>query len=166
MNKPGTALVVMAHPDDVEFNVGGTVALWVAEGWQVVYVIVTRGDKGSDDPAATPDALAAVREREQRAAAEYLGATGVEFLGYEDGTLEPSLAVRRDIARQIRRHRPGRLIVTDPAMLYDSRYIQHPDHLATAQAALAATFAARDRLTFPELLAEGLTPHGVAEVYV
>jgi LmbE family N-acetylglucosaminyl deacetylase len=163
---PGTALAVVAHPDDVEFNFGGTVARWIAEGWTVVYVIVTRGDKGSDDPAMTSEKLAVIREEEQRAAAAFLGAAGVEFLGYDDGGLEPTLAVRRDIARQIRRHRPRRMLVTDPATLYVSFYIQHPDHLATAQAALAATYAARDRLTFPELLAEGLEPHSVEEVYI
>jgi LmbE family N-acetylglucosaminyl deacetylase len=163
---PGTALVMVAHPDDVEFNFGGTVALMVRDGWQVVYVIATRGDKGSADPAVTPLQLAQTRAAEQRAAAEFLGAAGVEFLGYEDGGLEPTLAVRRDIARQIRRYRPQRLLVTDPAELFSARYIQHPDHLATAQAALAATFAARDRMTMPELLAEGLEPHGVAEVYI
>ena len=164
--QPGTALAVVAHPDDVEFNMGGTLALWIAQGWRVVYAIVTAGDKGSADPTVTPAQLAATREREQREAAAFLGAAGVEFLGYEDGGLEPSLAVRRDIARQIRRHRPDRLLVTDPAELFSARYIQHPDHIAAAQAALAATFAARDRLTMPELLAEGLEPHGVAEVWV
>ncbi len=164
--QPGTALAVVAHPDDVEFNFGGTVALWVAAGWRVVYVIVTRGDKGSDDPAMTSERLAELRAGEQRAAATFMGAAGVEFLGHDDGGLEPTLAVRRDIARQIRRHRPHRMIVTDPASLYEGRYIQHPDHLAAAQAALAATYAARDRLTMPELLREGLEPHGVAEVYI
>jgi LmbE family N-acetylglucosaminyl deacetylase len=164
--EPGTALAVVAHPDDVEFGFGGTMALWADAGWRLVLVIATRGDKGSADPAMTPDALAALRAEEQRTAAAYLGAAGVEFLGYEDGGLEPSLALRRDIARQIRRHRPSRLVVTDPGNLYSSSYIQHPDHLATAQAALAATYAARDRLTMPELLAEGLEPHGVSEVYI
>lgn len=162
----GTVLAVVAHPDDVEFGFGGAIAVWIDAGWRVIYVIATRGDKGSADPAMTSERLAAVREEEQRAAAAYLGAAGVEFLGYEDGGLEPSPALRRDIARQIRRHRPRRLVVTDPSNLYSSRYIQHPDHIATAQAALAATFAARDRLTMPELLAEGLEPHGVAEVYI
>lgn len=166
MQEPGTALAVVAHPDDVEFNFGGTVALWVAAGWRVVYVIATRGDKGSDDPTMTPERLAQIRAAEQRRAAAFLGAAGVEFLGYADGYLEPSIALRRDLARQIRRHRPQRLLVTDPATLYTERYIQHPDHLAVAQAALAATYGARDRLTFPELLAEGLAPHGVAEVYI
>ena len=162
----GTAMAIVAHPDDVEFNVGGTVALWVEQGWRVLYVIVTRGDKGSDDPTMTSERLAEARAEEQRAAAAYLGASGVEFLGYEDGALEPTLALRRDIARQIRRHRPQRLLVTDPTELYSARYIQHPDHLATAQAALAATYVARDRLTMPELLAEGLEPHGVSEVWI
>jgi LmbE family N-acetylglucosaminyl deacetylase len=166
VREPATALAVVAHPDDVEFNVGGTVALLTEQGWRVVFVIVTRGDKGSADPTMTSLRLAQIREQEQRTAAAFLGAADVVFLGYEDGGLEPTLAVRRDIARQIRRYRPRRLIVTDPAELYSDRYIQHPDHLATAQAALAATYAARDRLTMPELLAEDLQPHGVSEVYI
>ena len=162
----GTALAVVAHPDDVEFNMGGTVARWIDDGWRLVYVIVTRGDKGSTDPSMTAERLAEIREEEQRIAAAYLGAVGVEFLGYEDGGLEPSLAVRRDIARQIRRHKPERMLVTDPHELYSERYIQHPDHIAAAQAALAATYPARDRMTMPELLAEGHEPHGVSEIYV
>jgi LmbE family N-acetylglucosaminyl deacetylase len=166
MNHPGTALAVVAHPDDVEFNFGGTVARWIDDGWRVVYVIVTRGDKGSDDPTMTADRLAEVRAEEQRTAAAHLGAAGVEFLGYEDGALEPTLALRRDIARQIRRHRPERLIVTDPSELYSERYIQHPDHIAAAQAALSATYPARDRMTMPDLLEEGLEPHAVSEVYI
>jgi LmbE family N-acetylglucosaminyl deacetylase len=164
--QPGMALAVVAHPDDVEFNMGGTVARWIDDGWRVVYVIVTRGDKGSTDPSMTAEQLADIREEEQRIAAAYLGALGVEFLGYEDGALEPSLAVRRDIARQIRRYKPERMIVTDPHELYSERYIQHPDHIAAAQAALAATYPARDRMTMPELLAEGHEPHGVSEVYI
>jgi len=166
VEQAGTALAVVAHPDDVEFNMGGTVALWIEQGWRVVYVVVTKGDKGSADPTMTSPRLAVIREAEQREAAAYLGAAGVEFLGYEDGALEPTLAVRRDIARQIRRHRPRRLLVTDPGELYLPFYIQHPDHLAAAQAALAATYPARDRLTMPELLAEGLEPHGVAEIWI
>lgn len=163
---PGTAMAVVAHPDDVEFNMGGTVARWIDAGWRVVYVIVTRGDKGSADPAVSSAQLAAEREVEQREAAAFMGAAAVEFLGYEDGALEPTLAVRGDIARQIRRHRPARLLVTDPCEIVTERYIQHPDHIAVAQAALAATYAARDRLTMGELLAEGLEPHAVAEVWV
>lgn len=163
---PGTALAIVAHPDDVEFNFGGTIARWIDEGWRVIYVIVTRGDKGSVDPEMTAERLAETRVEEQRSAATFLGAAGVEFLGYEDGGLEPTLAVRRDIARQIRLHRPTRLIVTDPREIFSARYIQHPDHLAAAQAALAATYPARDRMTMPDLLAEGLEPHGVSEVYV
>ena len=75
------ALAVVAHPDDVEFNVGGTVARWIDDGWRVVYVIVTRGDKGSTDPSMTAEQLADIREEEQRIAAAYLRALGVEFLG-------------------------------------------------------------------------------------
>src|SRR4051794_29451860 len=103
--QPGTALAGVGHPDDVGFNFGGTVALWIEQGWRVIYVIATRGDKGSSDTSMTAERLAELRMTEQREAADFMGAAGVEFLGYEDGALEPSLALRRDIARQIRRHK-------------------------------------------------------------
>jgi len=161
-------MVIMAHPDDPEFGAGGTVAKWVREGKEIVYVLVTSGDKGSSDPEMTPQRLIEIREAEQRAAARKLGVREVVFLGYRDGEVEPTLALRRDLTREIRRWRPDAVITMNPATYYvDGRYINHPDHRAVGEAALAAIFpTARDPLNFPEHRAAGLEPHKVRQVYL
>jgi LmbE family N-acetylglucosaminyl deacetylase len=162
------AMVIMAHPDDAEFICGGTVALWTAQGVEVTYVIITSGEKGTDDPEMTKERLIALREEEQRNAARILGVKEVVFLRYPDGELTPTMGLRRDLVREIRRYRPDAVIVGDPTRrFYGSNYINHPDHRAAADAALDAIFpAAGNRLFFPELLAEGFPPHSVREVYV
>ena len=99
---PKTAMVVVAHPDDAEFMAAGTVAKWTRAGSTVTYVIVTKGDKGSDDPKMTPEQLAQIRENEQRAAGAILGVANFVFMGYPDGYLEHTLELRRDLARVIR----------------------------------------------------------------
>ncbi len=161
-------MVVVAHADDAEFGCSGTVASWCRQGMEVVYVICTDGSKGTSDPSITSQELVQIRKREQEAAARVLGVKTVVFLGYEDSMLEPTLALRRDIAREIRRHRPDVVICPSPTRnLSHQGYIGHPDHIAAGEAALSAVFpAARDRLTFPELLAEGLEPHKVREVLI
>ncbi len=162
------AMVVFAHPDDAEFGCGGTVSRWASEGVEFVYVVATDGSKGSADPEMSSARLIATRREEQRAAAAALGVKDVVFLDYADGYLEHTLALRKDIARAIRQYRPQRLITMTPYRSFSiSGSINHPDHLAVGDAALAAVYpTARDRLTFPELLAEGFEPHKVAEVYV
>lgn len=165
---PASAMVVVAHPDDAEFMVAGTVAKWTGAGATVTYVVVTKGDKGSDDPAMTPSQLATVREAEQRAAGAILGVRHFEFMGYEDGYLQPSLELRRDITRLIRMHRPEVVICFDPTnRIFSDTYVNHPDHRASGDATIDAVFpSARDRLTFPELLADGLEPHKVAQLWL
>ncbi len=161
-------LVVMAHPDDPEFSCGGTIARWVKEGKYVGYLLLTSGDKGSDDPTMTRERLMAIREAEQRAAAAVLGVQEVHFLRYPDGELFPTLELRRDIAYHIRRFRPDIVVCQDPTAYYfGDYYINHPDHRAAGEATLAAVFPlARDWLNFPEHLAEGLYPHKVRDVYI
>ena len=162
------AMVVFAHADDAEWGCSGTVARWCAEGWEVVYVVCTDGSKGSSDPAMTAEELVKLRRREQLNAGEVLGLSGVVFLEYEDSMLEPTLRLRRDITREIRRHRPDVLVCGSPVRrLSHEGYLGHPDHQASGEAALSAVFpSARDRLTFPELLEEGLEPHKVREVWI
>lgn len=162
------AMVVTAHPDDAEYGCSGTVAKWCRLGWEVVYVLCTDGSKGTEDREISSEKLAELRATEQRAAGETLGLKTVEFLGYPDGYLEPTLDLRRDISRQIRKHRPDVLITINPTRdLMSSGYIGHPDHFAAGEAALSAVFpSARDHLTFPELLEEGLEPHKVSEVWI
>ncbi|HET9014962.1 MAG TPA: PIG-L deacetylase family protein [Thermomicrobiaceae bacterium] len=165
---PARAMVVQAHPDDAEFGCAGTVARWAAGGAEVVYVLGTSGDKGSDDPAMTPERLIETREAEQREAARILGVKEVEFLRFRDAELVPDLNLRLAITRMIRKHRPEALICQDPTVRWAGQeYIQHPDHIAMGEATLAAVFpSARDRLTFPQLAAEGLAPHKVEHVYL
>src|ERR671932_680944 len=157
---PASALVIAAHPDDIEFGCAGTVARWVAEGAHVSYALLTNGAAGSSDPQMTRARLAELREAEQRAAAKVLGVEQVEFLGHEDGLLEPTLELRKQVVRLIRQVRPEVVVTTDPTTRYIvDRYINHPDHRAAGEVTLAAVIPGSDtRLAYPELLDEGLEP--------
>ena len=161
------ALVVISHPDDGEFGAGPTIAALTAAGARVDYVVTTDGSKGTEDPDVTPEQLASTRMAEQRAAADILGVAEIVHLGYPDGYLTPSLDLRRDITRQIRRFRPDLVITQNPQRRLDHNpFIGHPDHLATGEATLAAVYpAARDHLNFPELWTdERLEPWKVRQV--
>jgi LmbE family N-acetylglucosaminyl deacetylase len=161
------ALVVISHPDDAEFGAAPTIAALTAAGARVDYVVTTDGGKGTEDPDLPPEALAAMRIAEQRAAADVLGVSEIVHLGYPDGYLMPTLDLRRDITRQIRRFRPDLVITQNPQRRLDHNpFIGHPDHLATGEATLASVYpAARDRLNFPELARdEGLEPWKVRQV--
>ena len=161
-------MVIEAHPDDAEFTVAGTVAKWAQEGKAVIYVICTDGSRGTNDPQVKPESLVAIRKGEQEAAARLLGVEEIVYLGYEDGTLQPTLALRRDLTRVIRRYRPDIVICSDPTVrYYGDGYLNHPDHRAAGDAALDAVFpSASTRYIFPELLDEGLEPHKVQAVYI
>jgi LmbE family N-acetylglucosaminyl deacetylase len=165
---PQTVLVVGAHADDIDVTAGGSVALWTKAGAHVEYLILTDGSKGSADDKMTATQLTATRQAEQQAAAEILGAHDVHFLNYEDGMLEVTMDLKRDIVRVIREVRPDTVVVMDPTMVYAEglNYINHPDHRAAGQATLDAVFPlARDHLSFPELLDQAhLGPHKVAHV--
>jgi LmbE family N-acetylglucosaminyl deacetylase len=161
-------LFIVAHPDDIEFGAGGSAAVWTAEGAQVTYCIVTDGSAGSNKPGEDLAQLVVTRQAEQIAAAELLGVRDVRFLGYKDGTLQPSLELRRDLTRLIRELKPYRVVITDPTMILAGNfYINHPDHRAVAESALYAVFpSAGTRPIFPELLDEGFEPHEVSELYM
>lgn len=161
-------LVIFSHPDDAEFGAAPAIAALAAGGARIDYVVTTDGGKGTDDAALTPDELAATRVAEQRAAADVLGVTDICHLGYPDGYLEPTLDLRRDITREIRRFRPDVVIAQHPLRrLEASPFMNHPDHIATGEATLAAVYpAARDRHNFPELVAEGFEPWTVRQVLV
>lgn len=166
--EPKRVLTIHAHPDDVEFSCGGTVARWAAEGSTVTLCIVTNGDKGSDDPEMTPELLAAIRKEEQQAAADILGVSEIVYLGRHDGLVVADIELRRDITREIRRIKPDVVLAGDPSQYwFGSEYINHPDHRAVAEAAMGAIFPSTgNRLYFPELLIEGFEPHKVHEVYM
>jgi LmbE family N-acetylglucosaminyl deacetylase len=159
-------LVVTAHPDDAEFGAGGTVARLVREGLQVSYCIVTNGDKGSSDRSMAPERLARIREEEQRNAARVLGVEAVDFLGFPDCEVEDTRESRRAVTAAIRRHRPDRLIIQNPNRTRNLG-ASHRDHRTVAGIALDCVYPlARDHMAFPELLAQGLEPHKVREVYL
>jgi LmbE family N-acetylglucosaminyl deacetylase len=163
-NVPASAMVIMAHPDDAEFTVAGTVALWTKDGCRVTYVACTDGNAGSHEPGVTREEVGRVRRAEQRAACEALGVSEVVFLGYDDGQLEPTLDLRRDLVRVIRHHKPEVVITWDPTRLFHGDgYINHPDHRAAAQAALDAVAPAS---AMPLLWPEAGPPHRVRQVYV
>jgi LmbE family N-acetylglucosaminyl deacetylase len=161
MTGPADIMVVTPHPDDAEFGVAGTVRRWTSEGKDIVYVVCTNGDKGTADPNIRPDQLAGIREQEQLAAAKLLGVREVIFLRHPDQTLEDTPEFRKELVRLIRMYKPETVVTADPYR----RYIWHRDHRITGQVTLDAIFpCARDSLSFPDLLGEGLQPHKVKEV--
>lgn len=164
----GSLMVVVAHPDDAEFGSAGTAARLAREGKAVYYVIVTDGSKGSSDLDMTPELLKSTRHREQLDAARVTGVSEVSFLEFPDGILEPSIDLRRAITGCIRKFKPDVVICQSPNRdLSMHVFAQHPDHLAAGAATLAAVYpSARDRMTFPELLDQGLEPHNVSEIWI
>lgn len=161
--------VFMAHPDDAEFLVGGSVAKWTSEGHKVTYVLITNGDKGTEDPEMTSERLVAIREAEQRAACKILGVEDVIFLRNPDNSLNGrDRNLQRDLVRVMRRLKPDVVLCQDPSLFWrESDYINHPDHRNAGEAVVAAAFpSAGSRGSFPELLDEGLEPVKIKEVWI
>jgi LmbE family N-acetylglucosaminyl deacetylase len=154
------ALVVSAHPDDIEFGCAGTVCRWVDEGWDVRYAIVTSGQKGVQDARQDPHQFGRLREQEARRAAEVCGVTDVSFLGWMDSEVAYGPDLLKDVARQFRRHRPHRLVCMDPQPLPTDMFVNHPDHRFVGQASLDMTVTGGTTAAiYPELvLEEGLEP--------
>ncbi len=165
---PKRAMAIIAHPDDIEFLAGGTTALWCAAGAEVSYVILTNGNKGSDDPEMTPEGLAEIRRTEQQAAADVLGVKELVYLEQPDGELLHTLEIRKQVVAEIRRFKPDTIITFDPTnILLGNRRINHADHRAAGEIALDAVYpAAGNRMYNPDLLAQGLEPHSVKTVYL
>lgn len=155
-------LAVSAHPDDVEFTSGGSLARWVAEGWRVHLVVCTDGSKGSHDPLVQPCELARLRRQEQEAAGKSLGITQIVWGNYSDGELSRTSDLVEWLTEIFRQVRPYRLLSWDPWKPYQL----HPDHRAAGLAVLDAVLAAGNPHFFPAQLARGLRPHRVAEVYL
>jgi LmbE family N-acetylglucosaminyl deacetylase len=166
---PQRAMVIVAHPDDIEFGCAGTVARWVQAGAEVCYVLCTSGDVGIAKPELTRAQVTEIREAEQLAAADVVGVKEVVFLREPDGTLVNTIDLRRRLVREIRRFRPEVVVCLDPTLFFVSSntYINHPDHRAAATAAVDAVFpAAGQPHVFEELAAEGLTAHKVRKLYI
>jgi len=168
---PQRAMSIHAHPDDQEFSIGGTLARWARAGCEIISVVITSGDAGSNDPTKGADykpVLAALREREQLAANAVLGIKETVFLRYPDGELQPTLALRKELTRLIRQFKPDTVLTGNPqGWFYGSEYLNHPDHRAAAQAACEAVFpSAGTRLIFADLLSAGYEPHEVRRLYI
>ena len=168
---PQRAMSIQAHPDDQEFSIGGTLAKWSKAGCEIISVVITSGDSGSNDPAkdgSDKQPLAELREKEQLAANAVLGVKETIFLRYPDGELEATIDLRKDLTRLIRQHKPDTVLTGNPeAWFYGDDYVNHPDHRAAAQAACTAVFpSAGSRLMFADLLSEGYEPHEVKRLYV
>lgn len=166
---PRRIAVFYAHPDDAEWLCAGTVAKWTRAGHHVTYVQITHGDKGTDDPEMTGYRLAAIRREEQRNAAAVLGVKDVIFMGREDNTLNGrDRDLQREIVRVMRTIKPDVVLCQDPSLWWrEADYINHPDHRNAGEAVIAAAFpSAGSRMSFPELLAEGLEPVKIREIWV
>jgi len=169
LNELKRAMIVAAHPDDPDIGCGGTAARMTKNGSEVIYVVCTRGDKGSSDLEMTSDRLPVLRDAEQRAAAEVLGVKEVVFLNELDGEVQNTLAFRGDVVRAIRYYRPDAVFTHDPTgHILRNTFLNHPDHRAVGTVALDAIFpSARDHLQYPDhYYKEGLLPHKVLEVYL
>ncbi len=164
---PQKAMVIMAHPDDPEFFCGGILALWAREGTEIAYLILTNGNKGSDDPTMTSEQLTVIRQTEQRNAARVLGVKEIIFFDENDGELIPTLEIRKKVVQELRRFQPDAIIAPDPTRyFYANTYINHPDHRAAGEIALGAAFPATgNRMYHPELLEQGLEPYPLRHIF-
>ena len=161
-------LVVTAHPDDLDFGAAGTIAQWTAKGIEVSYCICTNGDQGGEDPSVPRADMPKIRKREQIEAGKVLGVTNIEFLNHRDGWLTPTIELRKQIVREIRKTKPQRMLIQSPERNWDRLFSSHPDHMAAGEAAIQAVYPdARNAFAFEELLKdEGLEPWRVREVWV
>ena len=162
-------LVVSAHPDDPEFGFGATVAKFARDGAEVFYCVVTDGSQGGEDPHVPDEELTATRYQEQRCAAAKLGVADITFLGFRDGYVEADVELRKAITADIRRRKPDLVLTHAPVRMLVTQGIGgfHPDHLAVGEATLRAVYPdARNPRAYRELLAEGLEPHKVREVWL
>jgi len=161
------ALVITAHPDDVDFGAAGTIANLTDRGATVTYCIVTDGQAGGFDDSIPRPKMASIRREEQTTAASKVGVSDLVFLGWMDGEVESGLELRHDLSRVIREYRPQVVLTQSPALNLRRIYASHPDHIAVAQSAIAAVYPdARNPYAFTDLITDGLEPWAVDEIWV
>jgi LmbE family N-acetylglucosaminyl deacetylase len=166
-NEIERALVVVAHPDDVDFGAAGTVANLTDAGVEVVYCLVTDGQAGGFDHSIPRTEMAAIRREEQSKAAAEVGVTDLRFLGHMDGSVVADLRLRHDISVVIRQVRPQVVITQNPVRNLDSTYGSHPDHIATGEATMCAVYPdARNPFAFPDSPCAELEDWAVSEVWI
>jgi LmbE family N-acetylglucosaminyl deacetylase len=165
---PESCMVIVAHPDDIEFSCAGTLALWANSGTKITYVLCTSGEVGIDDPSISIEEAARIREAEQEEAGGVIGVAEIVFLRESDGKLQATMELRKRLVQEIRRVRPEVIVCWDPTVLWHgSNYINHPDHRAAAEAALDAAFpAAGQPKLFQELEGQGMTAFKPRKIYV
>lgn len=163
-----TILVVLAHPDDPEFFLGGTIARWTSAGYIVKYGLLTKGERGISPEFPDSQELACVRKVEQTEAARVLGVHELYFLDYPDGYLVPDLDIRREVTRLIRKAKPDIVVSCDPQNYFvHETYLNHPDHRAAGQLVVDAVFPAVSNPSFfPELTEEGYPAVKVSELWL
>lgn len=168
LNEAIKIVAIAAHHDDLEFGISGSIARWIEEGADVTYIIITDGGAGSNEPNIDLQGLIESRRQEQIEASKAVGVTDTRFLGYKDGTLQPTIELRKTLTRLLRELKPDRVICQDPTtVFFGDGYINHPDHRAAGEAAIYATFPSSEtRPIFPELLDEGYEPHKVKELWL
>lgn len=167
IEQPSSVLVVTAHPDDIDFGGGGTISKLVKSGTKVSYCICTDGHQGGEDPSISRDQMRQIRRSEQIAAGKVLGVTDIQFLGFDDGNLFPTIELRKAIVAQIRRVKPEVVITQSPERNWERIFASHPDHMAAGESAMQAIYPdARNQFAFPDLLAAGLEPWTVSEAWV
>ena len=160
-------LVVMAHPDDCDFGAGGTIAQWTTKGISVSYCIITNGDQGGEESDVPLEEMAKVRQREQRDAGAALGVSDITFLNHRDGWLVPTIELRKEIVREIRKSKPDRMVIQSPERNYERIFASHPDHLAAGEVAIQAVYPdARNPYAFTDLKEAGFEPWRVKEVWI
>ena len=159
MTKQAQILVTIPHPDDAELRMAGAVARWAREGKDIIYVVCTNGDKGTNDLNTTPEELARIREQEQLAAADVLGVREVIFLRHPDQSLEDTPEFRKELVRLIRMYKPDTVVTIDLSRRYN-----HRDHRITAQVTIDAVFPSAGTISYPDLLEQELQPHRVKEI--
>jgi len=166
--RPARFMVIVAHPDDADFGPAATASRWIDAGSVGWLVCCTSGDAGGEDPDLDPMELAALREEEQRIAADVVGYAGLTFLHQPDGALDNDLALREHLVREIRTFRPDAVLATDPEVVfYRDGGVNHTDHRAAGMAAVDAVYpAARNPMAFPWLAKSGLASHVVRRLYL
>ena len=160
-----SALVIAAHPDDIEYGLAGAVSRWTSQGKTISYLMVTDGEAGID--SMPPNEVGPLRRQEELASAAKVGVTKVDFLGYTDGVIEYGLPLRRDLARHIRQCKPEVIVTSNFDLKWGPGHLNMADHRVVGLATLDAARDADNRWIFPELLQEGYEPwHGIKHVFV
>ena len=165
--KPMNILVVLAHPDDPEFFMGGTLAMWAAQGHKISYLLLTKGERGVSEAYPDSEALKDVRKREQNNAAKVLGVESVDFLDHKDGFLAASIENRAQLVAELRKRQPDIVVSSDPQTFFHHFYINHPDHRAAGLLTIESVFPAAGNAAFyPEQLEAGLKVTKIREVWM